>query len=105
MGTFAVEAHYSPDAKRLFTGSASGRLTVWDTSVIPIQSLSTFPNKGERALPSICAIDYHHPTHTAFVGSREGLTLWNVRCSTGTNKCRGCLVGEIRVSPLVLTTL
>lgn len=86
--------HYCPISKRLFTGMVNGCFSVWDTSVTPIQNLSSIPDSAESALLDICAIDYHPSTSTAFVGSKDSLTLWSVKYSTG--KCWGRVVGKIR---------
>jgi len=98
-----TSVHYCANAKRLFVGLVNGRFAVWDTSVVPIQSLSTIPDTAETSLSPICAIDYHHTTSTAFVGTKEGLTLWNVKYSTST--CWGRVVGQIRGIAQTPTTL
>merc|ERR1719195_1741336 len=86
---------YCQEQKRLFSGLLSGRIVLWDTSILPIQQLANIPDSATEAATSsrISALDYDANTKTLFAGSKDGFVLWAVK-SSGTGNW-GRRVGQI----------
>lgn len=77
--------YHCPGQKRLFSGLQSGKVLMWDTSILPIQQLAVIP---DGAVPDpmhtfrIGAMDYDMGTSTLFTACDKGLTLWAVKSSS-----------------------
>jgi len=85
---------YCEEQKRLFTGVQSGKVVVWDLSRRPIQQVGAIPEGTETLLSSrICALDYDEASSTLFAGTKEGLSLWNIKHSSSV---WGRCVGQVR---------
>lgn len=91
--------NYCQVQKRLFTGVQSGRIIVWNTSILPIQQVAVIPDGGgaaDTANPSakISSLDYDPVTSTLFAASKEALTVWAIK-SSDNGSCWGRKAGAI----------
>lgn len=81
----ATVLRHAPAQKRLFSGLQSGKVLMWDTSMLPIQQLAVIP---DGAVPDpmhtfrIGAMDYDVATNMLFTACEKGLTLWAVKSSS-----------------------
>eukprot|EP00927_Polykrikos_kofoidii_P045294 TRINITY_DN3921_c0_g4_i1.p1 TRINITY_DN3921_c0_g4~~TRINITY_DN3921_c0_g4_i1.p1 ORF type:complete len:667 (-),score=74.66 TRINITY_DN3921_c0_g4_i1:100-2100(-) len=90
---------YVEEQKRLFCGLTTGRVSVWDTSQIPIQQVATIPDGAEAAsVPAvrISALDFDCVSNTLFTAGKDGLRLWAVKSSSATSW--GRCVGQLSVA-------
>jgi len=87
--------YYSQECKHLFTGLTSGRVVLWDLSVLPAHQLCTIPDSPDLVASSrITALDYDAKTSTLFTGSKDGFALWTVKSSNSVHW--GRCVGQIK---------
>jgi len=82
-GAPATVMYYCQTQKRLFSGLQTGRVIVWDTSILPIQQLATIPDgAGDPVMSTkVLAFDYDAASSTLFTAASSALTLWAVRSS------------------------
>lgn len=98
--------HYSQEQKRIFCGLQSGKVMVWDTSVMPIQQLTSIPDGADSSSilnSRICALDYDAVTSTLFTGTAQGFALWSIKSSS--TGCWGRVVGQIKDLTIAPTAL
>eukprot|EP00928_Gymnodinium_smaydae_P062353 TRINITY_DN46237_c0_g1_i1.p1 TRINITY_DN46237_c0_g1~~TRINITY_DN46237_c0_g1_i1.p1 ORF type:complete len:626 (+),score=157.15 TRINITY_DN46237_c0_g1_i1:150-2027(+) len=75
---------YCQHQKRLFCGLATGRIAVYDTSVLPLQKLALLPEGNEQTSGNrISCLDYDSATSTLFAGCKDGIKLWSIKSGRG----------------------
>lgn len=69
--------------RRLFCGLQTGRVLVWDTSILPIQQLATIPDGTVDPIANtkISGMDYDAASSTLFTACASGFGLWAVKSS------------------------
>eukprot|EP00931_Biecheleriopsis_adriatica_P054707 TRINITY_DN32221_c0_g1_i1.p1 TRINITY_DN32221_c0_g1~~TRINITY_DN32221_c0_g1_i1.p1 ORF type:complete len:621 (-),score=109.94 TRINITY_DN32221_c0_g1_i1:9-1820(-) len=77
---------YSQAQRRLFTGLQSGRVVVWDTSILPIQNLCTIPDSADvSALSRISSLDFDCNSAMLFSTCKDSIGVWAVKSSSTGN--------------------
>ncbi|CAE8596044.1 unnamed protein product, partial [Polarella glacialis] len=83
--------------RRLFTGLQSGRIVVWDISILPIHLMASIPDGApDPSLSRINDLDYDASSGTLFSASQGTLGVWALK-STNTG-CWGRKIGQLQSS-------